>query len=88
MFLLAQDSKWRPKQSYNVRAVDKEEIQVNDRVLYLNYNLANNRRALAVAYKPEVYVVLRKIGSNYLIKMVDDLTMKSEQTVHCNQIPR
>ena len=70
---------------YNIRAVEKEEIEVGDRCLYLAYNLSNNKRALAAAYRDEGYIVLRKFGSNYLIRLASDPTSKTI-TVHYNQI--
>ena len=71
---------------YNVRAVSKEEIKEGNRVLYLAYNLSNDKRALAAAYKDEENTVLRKVGSNYLIKLASDPTTRSARTVHYNQV--
>ena len=70
---------------YNIRAVQQEEIKVGDKCLYLAYNLSNDKRALAAAYRDEEYIVLRKFGSNYLIRQASNPNAKI-LTVHYNQI--
>ena len=71
---------------YEEGTVRDEGLAVGDKVLYLNYLSPSNKRALAASYHDEEYVVLKKVGSNYLIKIATDETDKSEKMVHFDQI--
>ena len=62
------------KQHYDAKtATTDEKYEVGQKVLYREYRpLANESKSFGPKYRPEIYTIVKRIGSNYFLKNDND----------------
>ena len=71
---------------YSLGAKNNDPLEVGSKVLYRKYNFTNEQYALSPKYHIGHFIVMKRQGTNYIIRPFDSTDSKRDRTVNRDQI--